>query len=207
MPVNIAVAVDKDGATTSLYEPGCLVIYQKKQGRWHIAQQADYDLEQSKGMRHMRAKMAEIVQLLSACSQVFVGLSVTGLPYFELEKAGLSIWEFEGKPVEFLDYILAQEEEAALEREQVKPVVVPVPQQIEEGYFLISIKEIQENNTGVTTKQVLLPFVRKGEFEKLEILCNHIPPWLEAEAAQGNCVCQLEKLSPKDVKVTITKNN
>jgi len=207
MRVNIAVAVEPNGSTTSLYEPGRILVYQKEQGNWLVVQELQYDLEQDKGVRHMRQKVDEVVRFVAAKSQVFVGLSVIGIPYFELEKAGLSIWEFEGQPEEFLDYIITKEEEAQIARDQIQPIVIPEPQEIAPGRYGISLKEIQENNSGVTTKQVLLPFVQKGAFNNLEILCNHVPPWLEAMAMEKNYEYFKEQISSKEVKVSLAKKN
>lgn len=207
MRVNIAVAVEPNGSTTSLYEPGRILVYRKEQGDWLVVQEFQYDLEQAKGVRHMREKVDEVVRFVAAESQVFVGLSVIGIPYFELERAGLSIWEFEGQPEEFLDYIITKEEEAQIVRDQIQPIVIPEPQEIAPGRYGISLKEIQENNSGVTTKQVLLPFVQKGAFNNLEILCNHVPPWLEAMAMEKNYEYLKEQISSKEVKVSLAKKN
>ncbi|GBG55204.1 hypothetical protein SPFL3102_00630 [Sporomusaceae bacterium FL31] len=205
MRVNIAVAVEPTGSTTSLYEPGRILVYRKEQGNWQVVQEFHYDLEQDKGVRHMRQKVDEVVRFVAAESQVFVGLSVIGIPYFELEKAGLSIWEFEGQPEEFLDYIIAQEEEAQIARDQIQPVAIPEPKETAPGHYAISLKEIQENHSGVTTKQVLQPFVQKGAFSNLEILCNHVPPWLEAMAMEKNYGYLKEQINSKEIKVSLAK--
>lgn len=205
MPLNIAVALDRNGNTTSIDEPARIVVYQKKQGVWLAVQEFVCDLEQSKGLRHMRQKLAELVAAIAKSSQVFVGLSVTGVPYFELEKAGLAIWEFEGRPAEFLSYIEHKEEEARLAQEEMKPVAVPVPRQTAPGRFFISLKEVQENNAGITSKQVLFSFVNKAEFDQLEVVCNHVPPWLEAIAPEKGFQCLKKKISNKEIRVTISK--
>lgn len=73
-----------------------------------------------------------------------------------------------------------------------------------DGRYQISLKEIQEGNTGITTKQALLPFIRKGEFYELEVLCSHVPPWLEAELAAGN-LRKEKSMIGNEIKITITK--
>nr|WP_092073300.1 Fe-only nitrogenase accessory AnfO family protein [Dendrosporobacter quercicolus]NSL49943.1 nitrogenase [Dendrosporobacter quercicolus DSM 1736]SDM56720.1 Fe-only nitrogenase accessory protein AnfO [Dendrosporobacter quercicolus] len=205
MPFNIAVALDQHGNTTSIDEPARIVVYQKKQDAWLAVQEFVYDLEQSKGVRHMRQKLAELVADIAKSSQIFVGLSVTGIPYFELEKAGMVIWEFEGRPAEFLSYIEDKEEEARLARDKMKPIAVPAPRQTAPGRFFISLKEVQENNAGITSKQVLFSFVNKAEFDQLEVVCNHVPPWLETIVLEKNFVCLKEQISQKEIRVTVSK--
>ncbi|MEG6587039.1 Fe-only nitrogenase accessory AnfO family protein [Dendrosporobacter sp. 1207_IL3150] len=206
MALSIAVLVGDDGRTISAYEPGWIIVFQKQQGVWNVIEEKNFDLEQSKGVRSMRQKIDENVEFIAAKSKVFVALNVNGIFYFELEKAGLSIWEFEGKPDEFLDYIINQEEAAELAREQITPVEVPRPKQTSPGEYTFSLKEIQENNSSITSKQALLPFVKAGTFTKLEISCNHIPLWLEAIALEGNYTCLKEQINSKEVKVTLIKN-
>jgi Fe-only nitrogenase accessory protein AnfO len=205
MAKDIAVFIASDGSTASLYQAGDLVIYQRRQGVWHIARKMAFGLDQGKGLREMRQQLAAAVAFLADC-KTFVALTVNGVPYFELEKADISVWEYEGKPGEFLDAILA-EEEAGLAQQAKQKVLyaVPVPVETANGHYRISIKDIQENNSGVTSKQVLLPFIRKGQFYELEVLCNHLPPWLEAELATGALVSRVEKINNHEMKVTIGK--
>lgn len=205
MPKQIAVFVGDNGETTTLYEQGNLIVYQKNQGRWTELRQQEFVLDKSSGMKELRAGMDAAIEFLGECD-TFVARSVVGVPYFSLEKAGFSVWEFEGRPVEFLDYILEQEEEArAAEAERQGNNVIPLPVEIGDGRFRISLKEIQANNSGFTSKQVLQPFLRKGRFYELEVLCGHVPPWLEAELAAGNMAGEVEKINRDEIKVTIYK--
>ncbi|MDA8213134.1 MAG: nitrogenase, partial [Clostridia bacterium] len=186
MPKEIAVHVGENGETTSLNEKGTIIVYQKKQGKWTVSREKDFFPEQGLGLKELREKLDEVISFLAEC-KVFVGLSIVGVPYFSLEKAGFSVWEFKGKPLEFLDYILEKEEEEQAEQESQKPNnVVHFPVETSAGCYKLSLKEIQENNLGVTSKQVLLPFLRKGKFYSLEVICSHLPPWLEAELMSGN---------------------
>ncbi len=204
MPKEIAVHVGENGETTSLNEKGTIIVYQKRQGKWNVSRAKDFYLDQGLGLKDLRRQMEDVISFLSDC-RIFVGLSIVGVPYFALEKAGFSVWEFEGKPVEFLDYILAQEETRAEQESQKPNNVVPSPVETSAGCYKLSLKEIQENNLGVTSKQVLLPFLRKGKFYSLEVICSHLPPWLEAELMSGNLTSSVEKISSNELRVIIAK--
>jgi len=205
MPDDIAVFVGENGETATLYENGKIVVYRKKQGQWSELREKEFGLDQSSGMKELRAKMDEAIGYLADC-KIFVALSVAGVPYFALEKTGFSVWEFAGRPVEFLDYILEQEEAArAAEVNSHGNNVIPLPIETANGCYKISLKEIQANNTGVTSKQVLQPFLRKGGFYSLEVLCSHVPPWLEAELAAGSLAGEIARVSKDEVRVTIFK--
>ena len=200
----IAVCIGKDGATSSLYDASAIVIYQKIQDTWQVSRETKISIDKQAGMAGLRRQMADIILFLGDC-KIFVGQAVVGVPYFELEKLQCSIWEFEGVPLAFLDYVLAQEEHKLANKEAAPSIVIPVPIERENGNFYISIKEIQENGNGITSKQVLLPVLGKGNFYSLEILCNHIPPWLEVELKDSKFVARVEKLSATETHVYISK--
>ncbi|MEW6696732.1 MAG: Fe-only nitrogenase accessory AnfO family protein [Bacillota bacterium] len=204
MPKEIAVYVGENGKTTGLYQQGKIMIYQRLQGRWSVSREKDFSLGENFTIKGLREQMSDMVDFLGPC-KTFVGLSVTGIPYFVLEKSRCSIWEFEGNPVEFLDYILAKEEEEQSQRVVQNPVSPPVPVETFNGCYRISIKEIQEKDLGVTSKQALLPFVRQGIFYSLEVLCNHIPPWLENEIVVRGLESRTEILGKNEIKLIITK--
>ncbi|WP_104371524.1 Fe-only nitrogenase accessory AnfO family protein [Desulfocucumis palustris] len=205
MPKDIAVFVDKNGYAASLNEPGKLIVFRKKMGKWSTLREKEFSLENTLEMKELRRKMGEILFFLQDCKTI-VGSTIVGIPYFELEKSHFSIWEYEGKALEMLDYVLEREEEAEGEKAvkgEIKVQTAPV--EYAPGCYRISLKEIQEGGTGVTSKQALLPFLRKGRFYSLEILCSHIPPWLEAELTINSLDAGTEKTGAGDIRITISK--
>ncbi|BBB92035.1 MAG TPA: Fe-only nitrogenase accessory AnfO family protein [Methylomusa anaerophila] len=203
MTKEIAVHTGEGGETAAIDVPGTIVFYRKQMGIWGVERTRDFALAPEKGLREMRKQVAELVADLGDC-KVFVASAVNGVPYFELEKAGSSVWEFAGKPQDFLDYVLEKEEESA---QAIAPesIVMPVPENLGKGCYRISIKEIQETGTGITSKQVLQPILRQENFHQLEVICNHIPPWLEADMMGGSFSCVSKKITPSESKVVIRK--
>ena len=204
MAQDIAVCINEQGVTSSLYDASAIVIYHKVQGSWQIANEKKVTLDKQAGMAGLRRQMAEIILFLDQCS-IFVGWAVVGMSYFELEKAQCSIWEFEGEPLSFLDYVLEKEEEKINEAKVETKTIIPLPIERSPGDFYISIKEIQENGSGITSKQVLLPILGQGKFYSLEVLCNHVPPWLEAELKDSSLVGRVEKTAPTETHIYISK--
>lgn len=204
MPNDIAVFTGENDVAATLYEKGKITVYRKSQGRWSELREKAFMLDKTQSMKALRIKMDEAIDFLGEC-KIFVALSVSGVPYFALEKAGFSAWEFEGRPAEFLDYVLEQEEEArAADTRRREISLVPLPVETDSGCYRISLREIQTNNTGFTSKQVLLPLLRKGGFYTLEVHCSHVPPWLEAELAAGSLAGVTEKVSHDEFWIIIT---
>lgn len=204
MAMDVAVLLGETGETVSIYEPGQVVVFRKMNGNWEVTKKNDIFLDKSLGLNGLRQKMAETLGFLDNC-KVFTARSITGVPYYELEKAGCSVWEFEGRPEAFLDYIVEKEEEERLQAGAKQVSEPPKPVETSNGCYFISLKEIQANNTGFTSKQALLPFLREGKFYSVEVVCSHVPPWLEAELAGGIFSANVEKLSKDELRVIITK--
>jgi len=205
MSEDIAVYVGEDGRTASLFDWGKLTVYRREQSYWTIFKEKEFCLSPASGLPELRKAMMEVRDFLGEC-KIIVGLSITGVPYFELEKGGFSVWEYEGNPLSFLDYIAMEEgktRQNVVAGERSESRAAPV--EIADGRYQISLKEIQEGNAGITTKQALLPFLRKGDFYELEVLCSHVPPWLEAELAAGNFHGERSKTGNNQFKITITK--
>jgi len=204
MAQDIAVCIDEQGLSSFLYAGSRLVVYHKQQGTWQIIKEKQIALDKQAGMSGLRRQMAEIILFLDQC-KIFIGRDVVGVPYFELEKAQCSIWEFEGEHLGFLDYVLEKEEEKMNESKEQASQMIPLPVERGSGDFYLSIKEIQENGGGITSKQVLMSFLRQGKFYSLEVLCNHIPPWLEAELKDSNLIGRVEKIAPTETHIYISK--
>ncbi len=83
-------------------------------------------------------------------------------------------------------------------------IPIPEPQEISPGYYLISLKEIQNCNGMVTSKQVLFPLLANKQIQQLEIICTHIPPWLEVKILGGEIEGTIEKISLTETRVTIS---
>jgi len=201
---DIAVYIGESGETISMSDPGKLVVHRKRKGHWKACREKEFRPVPAEGMSGLRRMMGEVLEFMGEC-RVFVGQTVTGIPYFELEKYNCTVWEIQGKPAEFLDHILDREEEEQRLEKKTPLLVMPEPVEVGEGRFQISIKEIQDCGGGITSKQVLQPFLRRGEFFELEVSCSHIPPWLEAEFTGGTLKGEVLSSDPGEIKMLVTK--
>lgn len=207
MSCDIAVCLDSGGETSTLEAPCKIVVYRKKVGQWKALREKSINPADWACLVELRRGMGEIVSFLGDC-KIFVGRWVTGLPYFELEKNRCSIWEYEGKPGDFLDLVLSREEEENVAGDCGGAVIMlPVPMEYEKGCYTISIKEIQEGDTGFTSKQVLMPLLKKGGFFSLGVLCNHVPPWLEGELSAWGLNSRVDRVGDNESLITIAKKN
>jgi len=204
--MEIAVFVGPNGETAPLQEAGEIRVYQHSCNIWEMCRIIPFSLQSAKGLPGMREYMKEVLNFLGEC-RTFVGLSIIGLPYFELEKAGFTIWEMAGFPSNILDSILEAEAAAKLNTSPEIKIIIPKPEpkEVTPGCYSISLKEIQNCNGMVTSKQILLPLLEKMAFKSLEIICSHIPPWLEIKILCGEVNGVINKITPNETRVIINR--
>jgi Fe-only nitrogenase accessory protein AnfO len=205
MPYEIAVFLDTEGNTTQIAKEGIVKVFAKKLGTWHLSREKEFSLQDVLGMVDLRAKMEDLLTFLAGCP-ILVGSKINGVPSVILGQANCKIKECAGKPDDFLDRIL-QEEESLIQNENTQETAVERPEFIElsPGYFRVSVKEIQENNTKITTKQALLPFVRQGKFRSLEIICSHVPQWIEGEVFINHYSMKTSRTGEGQISVRLIK--
>ncbi|MBP2650433.1 MAG: anfO [Firmicutes bacterium] len=205
MAGEIAVFCNADGLSAVLGEAGKIIVFRRSSGVWEVVREKDCFLDARAGLRQMRQQIKDILGFLESC-RIFVAAQVTGVPYYELEKAGFSVWEYSGDPIHYLENIWLQEEQDTVAVDQESPSVRTVlvsPIEKKPGYFTVSLKEIQQKNAGVTSKQVLLPFINRRQFQILEIECTHLPPWLELLLNNELYSYTSERISPNELVVKI----
>lgn len=207
MSKEIAVYLNSFGQTAELNESGHIEVFLKKQGQWNVIKEVPFKIESAKGMKEIRSEIIKIAEVLDTC-KIFVAKKITGLAYTVLEKMEFNNWEMDGEPHEFLEYVLNNEEEdeasTLLTSCESVNVIEPVESD-EKGYYTLDLKELQERNLGITSKQALQPFLNNVVFYELEVTCTHIPGWLERELDRLHLNSQILKSSPNDFKVTISK--
>jgi Fe-only nitrogenase accessory protein AnfO len=201
----IAVIMGSDGRTVPISEPGTVVVYRRARGTWLAERSLAFSLGPDSGLAGLRMRTGELIAFLGTCRTI-VAQSASGALFFGLEKAGFSVYEIAGNPSEFLNAVW---QDAKDEQEARAPLPagadIPAPLEIAPGNYYISIRDIQGNRPEVSSKQVLRSFVQRGGFAELEILCDHVPPWLEVDAERLGYDLTSERTGVHEVKVVIRK--
>ena len=203
MAKEIAAFVDENGIATHLPTACCLQVYRKREGGWRKERNLAVTLGEARGLGELRSRMAEIVDFLGSCDTV-VAEAFQGAALHALEKASVGMWEITGRPEASFDSILAEEEAAIHTNDEPARMPFPVLESKGDGRAYLSIVDVQRSGGGLTSKQVLLPILHQGTFKEIEILCAHVPPWLEGEAISRQWRCTTRKTLEKQVLVTIS---
>jgi len=82
---------------------------------------------------------------------------------------------------------------------------VPAPESLGNGCYRIDLAEILASDTGLNSKQVLVPFMAAVPFTQLEVLCDHPPRWFARELHKLDLTVSAEQpdSSGKGVRVLV----
>ncbi|OOM74815.1 iron only nitrogenase protein AnfO [Clostridium puniceum] len=205
----IAMYVNNFGEITDLNKDGFIKIFSKYNDKWNIIKEIPFEFQTIQEKEDIRLDTLNISEALENC-KVFVAKEIPNLIYMMLDSIGVSTWKMDGNKKEILDYVLGKENEEAQEIKFIgasklndkKQSVLPIEIGIN-GYYILNLKEFQEHNTGITTKQVLKPFLKDNKFNELIVTCNHVPCWLEGELERLNLTFECSKAGQNDYIVII----
>jgi len=200
--MKIAVLINKNGNTIPSSEDGIVRVYSRElEETWDLVKEFPYEINELSSPGIIRKKVIELVEELNDC-KIFVALEVKGILFTYLDGNKFNIWKVNGVPEEFLDYIREKEEEEIKISQELSKIE---PTSVGDGYYFIDLKAAIENNEKTTSKKILLPFISKTKFKKLEIICEHVPKWFNKEF--GNLNLSYDQVEDKNVfKVTVYPN-
>lgn len=205
MTKKIAVLLNNAGQTETMYASTIIEVYSKEKSYWEVVNQFPFTLKNLTTVKLIRESLVNLIGKLDEC-KIIVAKELSGIPHTVLDMSGFTILEVEGKPEDFLDEILE-----SLEKYQISLLysdkdkecnISPVPIN-NEGGFYINLKEIQNNNQGVSSKQALRPFLNNTTFYELTVVCSHIPNWLDGELKKLNMALNTTMVTQNEYKITI----
>jgi Fe-only nitrogenase accessory protein AnfO len=203
----IAVFLGNDERTSSFDQSGVIKLYSNESPKWSVINEIPFDISNDTNIKTIREKINLLTKSIDPC-KIIVGRTVTGLPYNILDKSGFNIWEIDGKAEEFLDYVLEQEETeqhtGSKETENTLSDIKPYPISTnDDGSYFLDLITLQEQNKNISSKKALIPFLEGTQFYRLEVLCTHIPPWLEFQSKEHPWKLEILKLATNKLRVII----
>ena len=181
--MKIAVLTDKEGNTLSFYEPGFVKLFSNEKGAWNCIEEFPFELNEEKGLAGIQHCIQMMLSRLDECRILMVKF-IKGVPLSILKESGLSVWKVEGSPLDFFEHIREEEEKLRLEHQKSIKSSLPEPLPVgdkKHGIYAIDLVHVQAKGAGFNSKDVLLPFLQSRVFQKLEVICEHLPKWFEKE--------------------------
>ncbi|MFV0529536.1 MAG: Fe-only nitrogenase accessory protein AnfO [Lachnospiraceae bacterium] len=181
--MQIAAMVDQNGNVTAFDKDGTVRVYEQEGEVWSIRRTWEYQISSIDNPHVMRAYVAELADWLGECRIILAG-HLRGVYLAAFEKFDITFWEVEGAPERFLTHVQNSMEELHVAQETTEVVQAPV--QTAPGEYSIDLYDIMQHKSTLTSKEVLLPFLKETEFERLQISCAHVPKWFEKELPKYN---------------------
>jgi hypothetical protein len=180
MGPEIAAILGRGGCSSTLSEPGTVVVYRQQGCSFEPVREMTFALDQDKGLKELRAKMAELIEFLNGC-KIFVARSASGALYFELEKAGFSVWEISGKPADFLAIILEDEEKKRAAAQVVGITGIPAPPSVLRAVSSYRSKRFREDPRPSAASRYFSNLSVKensGNWKLSATMCPHGSRWM-----------------------------
>ena len=195
--MKIAALVDEKGACLPLYSQGKIRLYSDEGGHWLPVLDLLFELGSEQSLELVREKLMGVLGRLAkeGCADL-IARSVRGFPLSIVDGMGFEMWRLDGAPEAYLDLIREQRQQAC--QHQESPLFSPDPEapdrEPQAGSLPLPVSDDQPGHyrinlirslaiSGMTSKQLLLPFIRESQFCQLEVICDHLPKWFERELA------------------------
>jgi len=180
---SIAVLLNNNGETSSWLDSGIIKVYERRNEEWIESKSLPYCISTNTNIVSLRKYLSELVEKLDKC-RIFVSKEVSGQLFSILEANFFNVYEINGLPDTFLDSILASEEKHQKEEHLLASQAENkfFPEQIDKfGNYTIDLKKLLQEDGTVSSKQILIPFLKEEKFESLEVVCDHVPKWFDRE--------------------------
>ena len=177
--MKIAVVENNNQKTSSIFESGFVATYEEEDGEWKVLNRFENKVCNAKGMAAVRIAVADTIKQLDDV-KVVVASEIPGIASGTFQAAGFYIILVESNVLGILDSVKKEVLEV-IEKRQEKPRKFDIMEFLEpgmnKGEFSINIEEIMFKNPEFTSKKILIPYLKNGEFNRLDVFCSHIPKW------------------------------
>jgi Fe-only nitrogenase accessory protein AnfO len=188
--MKIATFVDNNGETLSFGEAGTVELYDKDGEGWYCVNCIPFKPDKSMNLFLLRQCIYKMVAQLDGCKLLVVKKAKGIFKAIFEEELGIKVWMLDGSPFESLNRIneqiemeaktMACSESCSKATGAIRPEAVG---DADSGFYRINLVEVQNKNCALNSKEILLPFLTEKNFRELEIVCIHVPKWLN-EALQ-----------------------
>ncbi|MDF2984537.1 MAG: putative nitrogenase iron-iron accessory protein AnfO [Eubacterium sp.] len=188
--MEIAVLVNSEGSTSGFDKDGSLRVYSKVNCEWTVVRCMEYNTGIISDSLTLHRRINEICGWLENCKIIVVN-RIRGIHYIAFEEKQISMLEIKGVPETFLDDIRECVQHYRTGKEI--PMEHKAIFELRPGVFHTDLRAVMNGSTSYNSKQILVPFLKKQEYSLLEIICDHVPKWLENEQNELSIRLSVEK--------------
>ncbi|MDF2567893.1 MAG: anfO [Oscillospiraceae bacterium] len=182
-----AVIFDTQANLASLGEQTNILLFEKTDDGWSVTDEIPFGIDYTQGLSSVRNQVNGLIQSLEDC-KIIIGKGISGIPYSVFDKMGFCVFETDTFNASTLDEVVLDIiKEEQINQQKLEQINSLGPSETEiSGVYTINLIELQLKYPDVSSKKLLRPFLSDTPFYSLEIICNHIPPWLLTELPEKN---------------------
>ncbi len=198
----ISIIMNNFGEIDSIMENAVISVFEKRNTVWTVVKNISIDFGLFQNIKELRKKLIQLASELGDC-KIIVGRSISGLTYHIFDKMGFDIFEAESFSPVVLDQILSDVHNKSGKREErafTGPVETDVP-----GVYFLDLIALQKQSPGISSKMALQSFLLGTPFFRLDLICEHLPPWIESLVQNKNLNLGTEKLAEGKTRIIITQ--
>jgi len=201
--MKIAVFINEYGHILPFYSSGIVEIYSDEELKWKCINQIPFDMSFQRDLADVQLKISMLTSEFEDCNLLIVE-TIKGLPTALLQEKGIGIWKFGGLFLpELLDFVKNELVKVLVKPEKV--VISPVlTGSEEEAEYEIDLVSLLNENCGLNSMDILIPFMKETNFKKLQIRCSHLPKWFGKVLESFQLVSKLEEIEPELFKATVS---
>lgn len=181
--MKIAVVESSNQKTSSIFEPGFVATYENDGGEWKAMNRFENKVCNAKGIAAVRMAVADTIKQLDDV-KIVVASEIPGIAFGIFETAGFEIFLVKNCALDVLDSVKKEMLEV-IEEQQERPCKFDIMQFLEPGMykgdFCLNMEEILSKNPQLTSKKILIPYLKNGEFNRLDVICSHVPKWFDKD--------------------------
>jgi Fe-only nitrogenase accessory protein AnfO len=181
--LKIAVVENNNQKTSSIFEPGFVTIYEEDCGEWKVLNRFENKVCNAKGIAAVRTAVADTIKQLGDV-KIVLASEIPGIAFGSFQAAGFEIFLVENSVLDVLDSVKKEMLEV-IEEQKEKLREFDIMQFLEpgmnKGEFFLNMEEILLKNPDLTTKKIRIPYLKNGEFNRLDVICSHIPKWFNTD--------------------------
>ena len=189
--MKMCVCMNEENALTDIFGACSLGVYESEQ-QWSLIQRIPLGSLKNKVAAEVRKYTQEICILMKEVeSNLLIGTEILGLPYQILNQNGIILCEADTVSDQLFEeiyedfYCEENQIQESLSQVLASPICVS-----EDGCYFFNFDQAIKAHPDLSSKKMLIPFLKTTFFESLTILCSHIMPWLEFYVEQNGLVME-----------------
>lgn len=223
-PMKIAAYVNAEGEVAKVSDKGVILLFEQQGEVWKVRKTIRFAVRPDDGLAEIHASLAAVVPELEDC-RLFLSRSVRGVVNSLLQEMGVQTWQSHGPLFTQLETIARKENERAQQSvkaaraerrsrrrrhhqdgagndlDDIKPVLVGDD---DSGHFRLDLVRLLQDDPGLNSWDILIPFLTGTPFRQLDLVCDHIPRWFSRAMRALNMDAEIMELPGLGVAATIT---